>query len=159
MFPGGQGPLVAAHPEKLLWKRTICRHVRVRRSLHKQESPCFHICPLHISGQAVDLLCLVEPQRQSRGGTWGVWTTARNHGELAFPARFQNRANGGRDWTRCFIPATRIIRQSRDNFPPNFACSAPYVIIETAPHRDPLADLLNSGGRWRFVRKTKRPWK
>ena len=71
-------------------------------------------------------------------------TACQKPGEL--PARFQKRADSGRDWTCRWSKAAGVIRQNKGDFPPDLEDSASCVNIETTPDRDPLADLLNSGG-------------
>ena len=64
--------------------------------------PCLHS---HIYGGTVDDLCLVEQSSLQDVAshvwrlpeTWCAW----------LPARFQNRADSGRDWTCRFVPASR----------------------------------------------------
>ena len=51
----------------------------------------------------------------------------------------------GRDWTCRFVPSTVILCQGGGYFPPDLTSSAPCVDIEAPPHRDPLADLFDSG--------------
>ena len=61
---------------------------------------------LHVFGETVDNLCLVE-QSGVKGST-GVWRLPENW-RAWFPARFQNRTDGGSDRTSSFAPTTRVI--------------------------------------------------
>ena len=59
--------------------------------------------------------------------------------------RAPSRVARGRDWTCRFVPSTGILCQDGGYFPPDLTSSAPYVDIAAPPHRDPLADLFDSG--------------
>ena len=93
--------------------------------------------------KTVDNLCLIE-QSAVKGST-GVWRLPENW-RAWFPARFQNRTDGGSDRTSSFAPTTEGISQNRGSFSSDLANSASCVSVETTPHRDPLADLLIFGG-------------
>ena len=131
VFPCGQGPLVAAHTEKQMEDRTICRQVRLTDRSTDQKIQCpnrrdilrssqsipgffgeigndaflhartervtsslFPYSHLHVSGESVDNLCLIE-QSAIKGST-GVWRLLETW-RAWFSARFQNRTNCGRD--------------------------------------------------------------
>ena len=100
--------------------------------------PCLHV---HTSVETVGNLRLGE--QNAVGGSTGVWRLPETS-RAWLPARCQNRSDSGRDWTCRFVPASGIIRLDGGSFPPYLTNSAPCVNIEATPHRDPLADVLNS---------------
>ena len=92
----------------------------------------------------VSTICALSKTTDRPESPW-LLAPARNLAWLA-SSQPQEQSRWWRDRPCRFAPATGIVCQNGPDFPPNCSVSASCVVVEATQHRDPLADVLNSGG-------------